>query len=59
MLLVGKADVLINCSKRNYDRDFLVQEAKDRWYFSENKIKMLYLAAVLAINANGVLSVTK
>jgi hypothetical protein len=59
MLLNGKTDMLKKYSKGTYNKDLFIEEAKDRWFFNENQIRMLYLVADLAENANGVFSISK
>ncbi|WP_144555741.1 hypothetical protein [Bacillus sp. X1(2014)] len=58
MLVTGKTEHLKQYSKGTYNKEKFIEEAKDRWCFNDNQIRMLYLVADLAENASGVFSVS-
>src|SRR4051794_6189068 len=58
MLVNGRTEHLKQYSKSTYNKEKFIEEAKDRWCFNDNQIRMLYLVADLAENAEGVFSVS-
>jgi hypothetical protein len=58
MLVTGKTEHLKQYSRGTYNKEKFIEEAKDRWCFNDNQIRMLYLVADLAENASGVFSVS-
>lgn len=57
MLVNGKNAELVKYSKGTYNPQSFVAEIKNRWELTDLQIRMAYLAADLAINAQGVFSV--
>ncbi|HWJ78394.1 MAG TPA: hypothetical protein VNR61_10000 [Niallia sp.] len=57
MLLNCKNEQLVKFSKGTYNKQVFIQEVKDRWELTDKQIRMTFLIADLAENAEGVFSI--
>lgn len=58
MLVNGRPEELVKYSKGTYNKESFVQAVKDRWELTDLQIRMTYLVSDLAVNAEGVFSIT-
>lgn len=58
VLVNGRPEELVKYSKGPYNKEKFVQAVKDRWELTDLQIRMTYLVSDLAVNAEGVFSIT-
>ena len=58
VLVNGRPEELVKYSKGTYNKEKFVQAVKDRWELTDLQIRMTYLVSDLAVNAEGVFSIT-
>lgn len=58
MLLNAKPKELIKYSKGSYNKELFIQDVKEHWELTDKQIRMTFLIADLAVNAEGVFSVS-
>ena len=58
VLVNGRPEELVKYSKGTYNKEKFVQAVKDKWELTDLQIRMTYLVSDLAVNAEGVFSIT-
>ncbi|MFC5733875.1 hypothetical protein [Cytobacillus gottheilii] len=58
MLLNAKSEELVKYSKGTYEKDQFIMKVSELWEWTDKQIRMIYLTADLAINGQGVFSVS-